>query len=654
MFCSILSTTLTSALTASDSKAGFNNQNKKSPITVRSHLLDGVLETVSETDKDEEVLKWIEKQKREKFIIYSYIPWTFNQNRLSNILDFFFTSVKCLEMTTEEARWFSHPFVYQRSVFIFTPSWYHFYFYIEFMEDGYVCEDFCKKIISCEDHKVFVTELEEKIPPWQKDTFILSSLEDLATCHCLLRSQYCNCGEYFLMGPYSEALLQIVLFHILTKRYRSKITGSLDWKEEKKGFNRKNYLWDGVEEKKIYSSVHVIVDDENEKLASFMFMLPTEIYIYILKYFVTTPVFSNVVQKINSCWEFTLDREIGHILHKCLSHTITPDPPNTMNCPVNNPQVTNTCKTINLVYNSKWDMEEGNCISSSQVFEHNVDGFKDSFVGIDSKNGEVLFIYWSPKDTGITTEQCSQYSIHFLQKMPKNMQSTSRGNAAPDIDINLPQFKSNKLRKFTGHTKKFAYYSDSKKRRWSIGMPMKSYRGGIIYDRVKRELKYGNYTKKNTEHWKEGLVYLKIIWDVFCKMMPRKEIEKMNKYCPLRTRIHPSIPFSTVAINDTEQMNLHKDTGNVVDSWSFVTLFHKGIINGGHYVTPEWGLAIKLAPGGILITKSNKYLHGNTPIIKNGDENKRISLVGYINSDVVENSMKIFVDNTIRNKKKER
>jgi len=76
------------------------------------------------------------------------------------------------------------------------------------------------------------------------------------------------------------------------------------------------------------------------------------------------------------------------------------------------------------------------------------------------------------------------------------MQSTSRGNAAPDIDINLPQFKSNKLRKFTGHTKKFAYYSDSKKRRWSIGMPMKSYRGGIIYDRVKRELKYGNYTKK--------------------------------------------------------------------------------------------------------------------------------------------------------------
>jgi len=126
MYCSILSDTLTSALVASDSKNNFREKNKTCPITVRAHLSDGVCMDVA----NDQVLEWIGRQQREKCIIYSYIPWSISHVRLSNILDYFFTRVNRFEMTAEEAKWFRHPLVHKRSVFIFTPSWYHFYFYL--------------------------------------------------------------------------------------------------------------------------------------------------------------------------------------------------------------------------------------------------------------------------------------------------------------------------------------------------------------------------------------------------------------------------------------------------------------------------------------------------------------------------------------------
>jgi len=240
----------------------------------------------------------------------------------------------------------------------------------------------------------------------------------------------------------------MVIFHILAKRYRSKITGQKN--DEKKVFkNAKEVhkmLENVHEEKKVFLKVHEVVDSANEKLATFMFLIPTEIYVNILKYFVTTS--DALEEPANSFWEFTrTNREISEIVHKCLECT--------SERLVKIPHLpTRTCQTINLRYNLEWKLKEGYCVSSSQFFEHNLDGSEDSYIGINSFNGEPIFIYWSPKDTGITTEQISKYSLHFMQKMPKSMQSVSRGNAAPDIDMNLPQFQSTSHRTFIGNTKK--------------------------------------------------------------------------------------------------------------------------------------------------------------------------------------------------------
>jgi len=114
----------------------------------------------------------------------------------------------------------------------------------------------------------------------------------------------------------------MVIFHILAKRYRSKITGQKN--DEKKVFkNAKEVhkmLENVHEEKKVFLKVHEVVDSANEKLATFMFLIPTEIYVNILKYFVTTS--DALEEPANSFWEFTrTNREISEIVHKCLECT---------------------------------------------------------------------------------------------------------------------------------------------------------------------------------------------------------------------------------------------------------------------------------------------------------------------------------------------
>jgi len=181
---------------------------------------------------------------------------------------------------------------------------------------------FCNRILSCEEHKVLLAEIEKKLPLWQKDAFTISRIEEVSCCYCWLRTSCCVCGEYFKLGPYSEAILQMVIFHILAKRYRSKITGQKN--DEKKVFkNAKEVhkmLENVHEEKKVFLKVHEVVDSANEKLATFMFLIPTEIYVNILKYFVTTS--DALEEPANSFWEFTrTNREISEIVHKCLECT---------------------------------------------------------------------------------------------------------------------------------------------------------------------------------------------------------------------------------------------------------------------------------------------------------------------------------------------
>ena len=163
----------------------------------------------------------------------------------------------------------------------------------------------CNKILSCEEHKVLLAEIvEKKIPLWQKDAFTISSIEEVSCCYCRLRTSCCVCGEYFRLGTYSEAVLQMVIFHILAKRYRSKITGQKN--DEKKRFQNVKEVHEMLqnvhEEKKLLVKVHEVVDSANEQLATFMFLIPTEIYVNILKYFVTTTV--ALEEPANSSWEF--------------------------------------------------------------------------------------------------------------------------------------------------------------------------------------------------------------------------------------------------------------------------------------------------------------------------------------------------------------
>jgi hypothetical protein len=126
-----------------------------------------------------------------------------------------------------------------------------------------------------------------------------------------------------------------------------------------------------------------------------------------------------------------------------------------------------------------------------------------------------------------------------------------------------------------------------------------------------------------------------------------KDIDRMyrvlvpEKYAIQRAKANetaykvPGTAFSTMTTNLNVCTAIHKDTGNLDESFGNLVVIEHGAYTGGYTCYPEYRIGVDVRSGDFLAMDIHR-LHGNTPIKKQDKDAERLSLVCYLRKGIWE------------------
>jgi hypothetical protein len=142
------------------------------------------------------------------------------------------------------------------------------------------------------------------------------------------------------------------------------------------------------------------------------------------------------------------------------------------------------------------------------------------------------------------------------------------------------------------------------------------------------------YTEKNPEDFAESFPFLNKLNDQFRELLPerwnnqRREADKLDP----RFLIDKTV-FTTLTVNHNWRTACHRDAGDLHEGFSNICALGKGW-EGGEFILPEYRIAVKLAPGDMLLVNNHGGIHGNDALI--GDDNDRMTIVAYFREKMVD------------------
>ena len=101
----------------------------------------------------------------------------------------------------------------------------------------------------------------------------------------------------------------------------------------------------------------------------------------------------------------------------------------------------------------------------------------------------------------------------------------------------------------------------------------------------------------------------------------------------VRNEIHPDwliagSPFTSGVINNSAALPYHKDSGNLIGSWSAMLAIRKNT-NGGNLHLPEYGVTLAIPDRSVTIFNGQALWHGVTPMIAAKKDAYRFTIVWY-------------------------
>ena len=168
-----------------------------------------------------------------------------------------------------------------------------------------------------------------------------------------------------------------------------------------------------------------------------------------------------------------------------------------------------------------------------------------------------------------------------------------------------------------------------------VSNPVKSYKAGYTYWRFQGGCAMPTgFTKEFPDKWRASLPFFNAIGERFEANMPdraaihRKAMEGWEEYLIGDTAL------STVAINVNYESAYHVDRGDLNEGFSTLTVCEFGTYEGGLYMVPEYGLAIDVREGDLVLSQSHKYWHGNTKIVPKTEGARRMSFITYLKGSI--------------------
>lgn len=160
------------------------------------------------------------------------------------------------------------------------------------------------------------------------------------------------------------------------------------------------------------------------------------------------------------------------------------------------------------------------------------------------------------------------------------------------------------------------------------------------FDRYPR-IPYGratSYTEKNFDTFALCFPYLKKLNENFKRELPvrwRKQ-HKASSYLDNRFLISSTV-FTTLTVNHNWRTACHRDAGDLHEGFSNIC----GVTGpegkgwrGGQFILPEYGVALNLQPGDMLLVNNHAGIHGNDELI--GDDNDRMTIVAYFREKMLD------------------
>jgi hypothetical protein len=87
-------------------------------------------------------------------------------------------------------------------------------------------------------------------------------------------------------------------------------------------------------------------------------------------------------------------------------------------------------------------------------------------------------------------------------------------------------------------------------------------------------------------------------------------------------------PYTSGVINNSAALPYHKDSGNLIGSWSAMLSIRKNM-NGGHLHLPEYGVTLGIPDRSVTIFNGQALWHGVTPMMAAKKDAYRFTIVWY-------------------------
>ena len=136
------------------------------------------------------------------------------------------------------------------------------------------------------------------------------------------------------------------------------------------------------------------------------------------------------------------------------------------------------------------------------------------------------------------------------------------------------------------------------------------------------------FTADNPNEWRQIIPLIKDIDALYKKLVPKHYAMQRSMADETAYKIQGTA-FSTITTNLNLVTAIHKDKGNVKQSFGNLVVIEKGQYQGGYTCYPEFGIGVDVRLGDFLAMDVHRF-HGNLPIVAKSEECERLSIVCYL------------------------
>jgi len=142
------------------------------------------------------------------------------------------------------------------------------------------------------------------------------------------------------------------------------------------------------------------------------------------------------------------------------------------------------------------------------------------------------------------------------------------------------------------------------------------------------------FSQNEIEKWTAVLPLIRRVDSLYKRLYPTgykyqaDHCRKIPEFCIEKTI------FSTITVNLNWRTALHQDAGDLTGGYSALTVSEQGQWSGAYLGYPQYGVAVNLRQGDLLIKDPHQF-HANTKFIPESDDAIRMTLIYYFREGIM-------------------